>query len=286
MGKATEPSEIGAADWQAVLRRDRTRDGKFVYAALTTGIYCRPSCPARHPHRRNVLIFRKAAEAEQQGFIACRRCHPRSTSLTPAEASIKAALDYIETHIDQRITLPSLSQVTGMSPNHLRQTFQRIVGLSPKAFCDARRLVRLKERLKFGTSVTSATYAAGYGSSRALYEKASKGLGMTPGVYVHGGLGMRISYAVFDSDLGRTLIAVTERGVCAVLSRQDDDLLIGRLHEEFPSAFLAHDPSPPPDWIAAVRSCRTTDPLLSRLSLDLQEGVFQARVWKALESRV
>jgi AraC family transcriptional regulator, regulatory protein of adaptative response / methylated-DNA-[protein]-cysteine methyltransferase len=115
----TESVEIGTVVWQAVLRRDRAFDGKFVYAALTTGIYCRPSCPARHPQPRNTLIFPTGKEAEQEGFIACRRCHPRS-NLTAAEMSIKAALDYIEAHIEQKITLISLSQVTGLSPNHLQ----------------------------------------------------------------------------------------------------------------------------------------------------------------------
>lgn len=283
MAIKTDSVKIGAAVWQAVLRRDRAFDRKFVYAALTTGIYCRPSCPARHPHRRNTLIFPTGTEAEREGFIACRRCHPRSNALTPAETSIKAALDYIEAHIDQKITLTSLSQVTGLSPNHLQQTFARIVGLSPKAFCDARRLVHLKRHLKLGISVISATYAAGYGSSRALYEKASKGLGMTPAIYARGGAGVRIRYAVMDSDLGRTLIAVTERGVCAVLSGQDDKSLIGGLREEFPSASKARDSLPPPQWMSAVRSCRGSDPLLSQLSRDMQGRVFQARVWRALK---
>lgn len=221
-------------------------------------------------------------EAEREGFIACRRCYPGPHSLTPAETSIKAALDYIEAHIDQRITLTSLSQITGSSPNYLQQTFNRIVGISPKAFCDARRLVHLKRHLKSGASVISATYAAGYGSSRALYEKASKGLGMTPAIYARGGAGVRIRYAVMDSDLGRTLIAITDRGVCAVLSGENDRLLAGILHEEFPGASATRDRLADPRWIGAVRSCRGLDPLISQLSRDMQGRVFHARVWRAL----
>src|SRR5580693_8152106 len=91
------------ADWDAVLKKDRHSDGKFVYAAVTTGIYCRPSCPARNPQRRNTLIFVTATEAERQGYVACLRCHPNS--LTPAEKGIKAALDYVEAHLDQATTL-------------------------------------------------------------------------------------------------------------------------------------------------------------------------------------
>jgi AraC family transcriptional regulator of adaptative response/methylated-DNA-[protein]-cysteine methyltransferase len=143
------PGEISNVDWHAVVKKDRHYDGKFVYAAVTTGIYCRPSCPARNPQRRNTLIF-----------------------LT--EKSIKAALDYIETHLDQAITLNTLSQVSGLSPHHLQETFKRIVGLSPKAFCDARRIARFKQYLRAGQSISSACYEVGYGSSRALYEKTTR----------------------------------------------------------------------------------------------------------------
>src|ERR1700720_3058091 len=94
-----EPIEISNAAWQAVLKKDPHYDGKFVYAAVTTGIYCRPSCPARNPHRRNTLIFLTKTEAERRGYVSCLRCRPNS--LTPAERSIKAALEYIEAHLDQ-----------------------------------------------------------------------------------------------------------------------------------------------------------------------------------------
>lgn len=86
------------AAWEAVVKKDRNYDGRFVYAAVTTGIYCRPSCPARNPQRRNTLIFVDGPKAEGQGYTACRRCY--SNSLTPAEETIKATLDYIETHLD------------------------------------------------------------------------------------------------------------------------------------------------------------------------------------------
>jgi len=281
----TDSSKTDSVVWQAVLRRDRSFDGKFVYAALTTGIFCRPSCPARHPHRRNTLIFPTVADAEREGFIACRRCHPGSNSLSPAEACIKATLDYIETHIDQKITLTSLSQVTGLSPNHFQQVFKRFVGISPKAFCDARRLVHLKRHLKCGRSVISATYAAGYGSSRALYEKASKSLGMTPATYARGGLGVRIRYAIMRSASGPALLAVTDQGVCAVLWGKDNKLLAGKLREEFPNASLVRDRALAHQRMSEVRACRNMDPLLAKLSRDVQDRVFGAKVWSALTVR-
>ncbi len=159
---------------------------KFVYVAITARIYCRPSCPARHPHRCNALVFPTAEDAEKRGYLPCLRCHPGIESFTPVEIGIKAALGYIDLHLDESITLNALSQVSGLSPNHLHQTFKRMIGLSPKAFCDARRIARFKECLRSGVSISSACYEAGYGSSRALYEKASKGLGMTPSTYQRG----------------------------------------------------------------------------------------------------
>src|SRR3984957_1909346 len=217
---AGEPAQISAVDWRAVVKKDRRYDGKFVYAAVTTRIYCRPSCPARNPHRRNTLIFLTATQPERQGYISCLRCHP--SSLTPAEKNIMAALDYIEAHLDQTITLNILSQVSGFSPHHLQETFKRIIGLSPKSFCDARRITRFKQHLRAGQSISDACYEVGYGSSRALYEKTRKGLGMTPSVYRHGGKGIHICFSITQSALGSTLVASTEQGVCTVLLGEDD----------------------------------------------------------------
>jgi AraC family transcriptional regulator of adaptative response/methylated-DNA-[protein]-cysteine methyltransferase len=275
---AGEPAQISNVAWQAVLKKDRLYDGKFVYAAVTTGIYCRPSCPARNPHRRNTLIFLTTAEAERQGYVSCLRCHPNS--LTPAERSIKAALDYIEAHLDQPVTLNTLSQVSGLSPHHLQATFKRIVGVSPKAFCDARRIARFKEHLRAGQSISNACYEAGYGSSRALYEKTRKGLGMSPALYRHGGKGIHIRYAISQSALGSALVARTEQGVCTVLLGEDDAVLIRELRQEFPDAVLRQESSA--NW-KAVQSCQDQDPLLSKLPLSLQSRIFLARIWNSLQ---
>jgi AraC family transcriptional regulator of adaptative response/methylated-DNA-[protein]-cysteine methyltransferase len=275
--------EIDSATWQTVLQRDRLQDGRFVYVALTTGIYCRPSCPARHPHRRNTVIVESVAEAEQLGYAACRRCHP--DSLAPAERSIRAALLYIEACPGHTITLNILSRVSGLSPNHLHQTFQRIVGLSPKAFCDARRLARFKERLRAGEPISDACYGVGYGSSRALYERASKHLGMTPATYQRGGVGIRIRYASIGSTLGRVLLAGTQEGICAILLGKDDDTIIGQLRREFPMAVLTRDRIALGTWSASIDSCQREDPLLAKLPLEFRVRVFQAKVWKNLAGR-
>jgi AraC family transcriptional regulator of adaptative response/methylated-DNA-[protein]-cysteine methyltransferase len=230
-----------------------------------------------------VLIFPAAAAAEREGYIACRRCHPGPDALTPAEESVKAALDYIEAHLEQAITLNTLSQVSGLSPNHLQQMFKRIVGLSPKALCDARRLARFKHLLRLGGSISSACYGAGYGSSRALYERASKGLGMTPATYQRGGDGIHIRYTIADAALGRTLIAGTDWGIGTVLLGTGDDLLVAELREEFPNAASIHRFQPRGRWIVAVRGAQREDILLAQLPLHLRKQILLAKVWKALQ---
>ena len=266
--------------WQAVVSKDRRYDGQFVYAAVTTGIYCRPSCPARNPRRRNTLIFWSVAEAEREGYVACVRCHPNS--LTPAEQSIKAALDYIETHVDETITLAILSQVSGLSPHHLQETFRQIVGLSPKVFHDMRRAARFKQFLRAGHSISNACYEVGYGSSRAVYQHTKANLGMTPAAYKGGGKGICVRYATAESELGRVLGATTKLGPCAVLLDEDEDRLIRQLREEFQNATLTNGPSA--KWKTAVNACcQTEDPLLSKLPLSLRERIFQARLYDALK---
>ena len=261
-----------------MFRKDRRYDGKFVYGAVTTGIYCRPSCPARNPMRRNIHMFWTAGEAERRGYVPCLRCHP--SSLTPAERGIKAVLDYIEAHLDQMVTLKELSDVALLSPHHLQGVFKRIVGLSPKAFCDARRFARFKQHLRGGQSIAAACYEVGYGSSRALYERTKKHMGMTPSGYRRGGDGVRIQYSLTKAVGNTVLIARTRMGLCAVLSGEEARALIRDLRGEFPKAEIRRELSA--KWKFAMRSCCVEDPLLSRLPLDLRRRVFQAMVWNTL----
>jgi AraC family transcriptional regulator, regulatory protein of adaptative response / methylated-DNA-[protein]-cysteine methyltransferase len=277
---STGVSLSGEAAWTALLRRDRHYDGRFVYAAVTTGIYCRPSCPARIPYRRNTLIFWTAPEAERQGYVPCLRCHPQSP-LTPAEESIRTALNYIEAHLDQAITLNTLSQVSGLSPHHFREIFKRIVGLSPKAFCDAQRIARFKHLLRAGESISSACYQAGFGSSRALYEKTKQGLGMTPAAYRRGGAGSHIRYTITDSALGRLLIAGVEHRLCAVLLGQNEDVLVSELRNEFPNAGVKRQSSA--KWESVMRLSPGEDPLMSKLPMNMRRRIYQANVWHILK---
>ncbi|HVT57165.1 MAG TPA: bifunctional DNA-binding transcriptional regulator/O6-methylguanine-DNA methyltransferase Ada [Thermoanaerobaculia bacterium] len=267
--------------WEAVLARDRGSDGSFVFAVASTRVYCRPSCPGRHPHRERVALYATPEAAEQAGFRPCKRCRPQSQEAPRAEQSVARALAYLEGHLDETVTLVHLGRLVGMSPTHLQRTFKRETGLTPKEYVQALRVERLKARLKKGDDVTTATYEAGYGAGSRLYEQSDARLGMTPGTFKRGGLGMRIQYTIVASPLGRLLVGFTERGVCAVRLGDSDRELAQGLWTEYPRAFLERQDEGG-DWVQAIVDSLGGAPDPLRLPLDVRGTAFEWRVWKAL----
>ncbi len=278
---ATVPPVPEEAAWSAVLARDRSRDGTFVYAVRTTGVFCRPSCPSRRPRRENVSFFRTAALAEQAGYRACARCGGASREDAASEA-VGRAVAFLESRAGEQVPLQELARRVGMSPFHLQRTFRRVLGVSPRAFQDARRLALFKSRVRQGDPVGLATYEAGYGSSRGLYESARAGLGMTPATYRRGGQGERIRFTTVASELGRLLVAAAGRGVCAVALGADDAALERDLRAEFPRAEVARDDAGVRPSVRAV--VRRLEGAPSALRVDLRGTAFQLRVWEALRA--
>jgi AraC family transcriptional regulator, regulatory protein of adaptative response / methylated-DNA-[protein]-cysteine methyltransferase len=264
--------------WDAVLKRDPLAEGYFYYAVRTTGVFCRPTCPSRRPHPEHVAFFDTADDAQRAGFRPCARCRP--TDVSVQQQAIARAKQLLETNDPP--SLAALGQAVGMSPSHLQRLFKQVTGLSPRQYAAAQRRQRLKTRLRRATSVTAAQYAAGYGSSRALYEAAGPALGMTPGAYRNGGAGTRIAHAVVDSPLGRLLVAATERGVCAVRFG-DDAALRESLRAEYPRATLAEDPDAVAPHVRAILDTLSGQPAASRPPLDVRATAFQERVWDALQ---
>jgi len=266
--------------WQAVLERDPASDGAFVYAVSSTHVYCRPSCPSRRPLRTRVRFFDTPVAAELAGYRACRRCEPQAS--TPAAMrQVESARRYIDQHPDETVTLERLGQVARMSPYHLQRTFKRVVGVSPKAYANARRVERMKSRLKQGDTVSRATYEAGFGSGSRAYEHARSGLGMTPGRYRTGGRGLAIRYAVTASDLGQVLVAATDRGLCAVMLGDDASRLMAALRQEFPAATLERNDPALEEYTGRVLALLDGEPG-ENLPLDVEGTVFQWQVWDAL----
>ena len=271
--------------WQAVLGRDARLDGAFVTGVLTTGIYCRPSCPARHPRRENVRFFDRPETAERAGFRACLRCRPNEAARPPAQAElVRRACRLLEENSGERITLVALAREVGMSPHHLQRTFKRTIGISPRQYADALRLGRLKKRLQGKDSVTMAMYEAGYGSASRLYETSTARLGMTPGAYRDGGRGIHIQYAVAETPIGRVLVAATEHGICSVRIAEPERTMEAALRREFPAATIRRDRDGLSEWVQQLtRHLEGRAPKLD-LPVDVRATAFQWRVWEALRS--
>jgi len=270
--------------WSAVVARDSGMDGEFVFAVASTGVFCRPSCPARRPRRENVTFYSGPEQAEKAGFRACLRCRPKSISGNAQSDAAKAICRYIEQHLDEPVTLARLGKVFHQSPFHLQRRFKTALGITPREYADSCRLRQLKRNLQSGDNVTRAMYDAGYGSSSRLYEKTSAQLGMTPDKYRRGAIAAAIRYTCADSPLGRMLIAATERGICAIqFARSDGELLEG-LRREFPFATRKQDEGGLQVWVESLLSRMTGKELNAALPLDIRATAFQRRVWTYLQS--
>lgn len=277
------PAGIRRKFLAAVASRDARCDGAFVYAVRSTGIYCRPSCPSRRPDAKHVELFALPEDAERAGYRACRRCHPRQPRDAQAEM-IRRVCKEIETSEDVRTGLRRLASIAGISAAHLQRTFRKATGITPRQYADAVRVAQLKSNLRKETDVTTAMYEAGYGSASRLYERSNAQLGMTPDTYRRGGRGMKISYTIANSALGRVLVAATDRGISAVSLGDDDARLIAALRQEYPHAEIRHGSGEHSEWVRAiVRHLAGSSPRLD-LPTDVVATAFQRRVWEALRS--
>lgn len=278
-----EQIQADEARWQAVLARDGRHNGRFVYAVSSTGIYCRPSCPSRHPRRERVRFFAGPDEAERAGFRACKRCTPRA-ALSPEVETVQCICRFIESEPDGPITLAALGAQAGLSPFHLQRLFKRVMGVTPRHYAATHRLGRFKGRVQDTEDVTGALYDAGYASSSGLYARAPLGLGMTPNTYARGGATMHIRYATSACSLGCVLVAATERGICTVTLGGTDVELEEALRREFPAAQIARDDLSLRAWTETlVRYVEGGQPLPD-LPLDVMATAFQSRVWAALRA--
>jgi AraC family transcriptional regulator, regulatory protein of adaptative response / methylated-DNA-[protein]-cysteine methyltransferase len=257
----------------------------FFFAVKSTGVYCRPCCPARRPGREQVEFFDSADAAESAGYRACLRCQPRELPIAARKANIVSAIRaYLDGRAEEKIALAEIGEAVNLNPMRAQRMFKEAMGVTPHAYLRARRLGRLKSEMKNGSSVTTALFDAGYGSSSRLYENASARLGMTPSVYRKGAPGMRIVYDIAACYLGKVLAAATDRGICSVQLGDSEAALKAALAEEFPGARLERDPEemriPLEKVVAAVEG--RLDAL--SLPLDLQATSFELRVWEGLRA--
>jgi AraC family transcriptional regulator, regulatory protein of adaptative response / methylated-DNA-[protein]-cysteine methyltransferase len=261
------------------------RTGAFVYGVATTGIYCRPSCPARRPRQDNVAFFDTGEAARAAGFRACRRCRPDEVHAAHPHATlIEAACRRIE-EADEPLSLNELAADARMSPYHFHRVFKAITGLTPKAYAGAQRANRMRDALAGRkASVTAAIYGSGYGASSRFYEKSGEILGMTATAYRNGGQDAEISFAVGECSLGSVLVARSAKGVCALTLGDDPDALVRDLQDRFPNAELVGGDSEFEALVARVVGL-VDDPATGLgLPLDMRGTAFQQRVWTALQA--
>ncbi len=262
--------------WTAVLARDRAFDGRFVTGVLTTGIYCRPSCAARHPARANVRFFADGAAARAAGLRPCKRCLPDDVSrderaVLAAIAAIKAA--------EQPLALAALATETGYSPTHFQRVFTRHTGLSPAAYARALMQERAADALTSEDKVTEAIYAAGYSGPSRFYDSNRGRLGMAPSAWANGGQGVTIRWAVVPSSLGPMLVAATDKGVCRLSFNEGREALERR----FPKAELIEGGADFAGLLEQVVAAVEAPGDSSSIPLDVKGTAFQEAVWQELQ---
>jgi AraC family transcriptional regulator, regulatory protein of adaptative response / methylated-DNA-[protein]-cysteine methyltransferase len=275
--------------YEAVRTRDAEADGIFYYAVATTGVYCRPSCPARLALRANVSFHPTPEAAERAGFRSCKRCRPRETPRAELHARLIERARALLEAPGPKMSLNELAAQIGLSPYHFHRLFSRHVGMTPKQYAAAHRLTRFTEAARAQPSVTAAIYEAGYSSSSRFYEQSSGALGMAPTELRRGGEGLEMRAVIRKCALGQVLVAVTRRGVCAINFGDRAVDLERDLEARFPHARIeSSSASNDPEFEALIENVlRLVDDAgkgadLSGIPLDLLGTAFQQRVWRAL----
>ena len=263
--------------WAAFEARDRHSDGRFVGAVLTTGIYCKPSCPARHPKREHVTFYRDPAEAREAGYRACLRCKPDEVgrdrvAVAQAVALLAAAEDMIG--------LDDLAHQVGYAPHHFHRLFKRATGVTPAAYARGLRAQRAAQALTGEASVTAAIYDAGYSAPSRFYENGAKRLGMSPSAWKRGGAGVTIRWTIAETSLGAMLVAATDKGLCRVSFDEDEAALRGR----FPNAEIVEGGTALATLAAQVVASVESPERDLDLPLDVQGTAFQEAIWQALRA--
>jgi AraC family transcriptional regulator of adaptative response/methylated-DNA-[protein]-cysteine methyltransferase len=261
--------------WAAVMRRDRSADGRFVTGVLSTGIYCRPSCAARHPKRENVRFFASGAEAAAAGLRACLRCRPEE--VTREAAALATAVRLIE-GAEEVLPLERLAAAAGYSPFHFHRLFKRATGVTPAEYARGRRAKAMGEKLESGERVTDAIYDAGFSGPGRFYAEAKARLGMAPSVWRDGGRGETIRWAQAETSLGLMLVAATEKGICRLAFDEGE----AELRARFAHAQVEPGGAAMADLVERAVAAVEAPERPHDLPLDVRGTAFQEAVWREL----
>ncbi len=281
-GHPVHTSVVDDPRWAQIFARDISADGQFWYSVVTTGVYCRPSCPSRTANPKNVQLHETLEAARATGFRPCKRCHPDAMSPQSGNAALVARACRLIEESESELALSDLAAALALSPRHFHRVFKATTGLTPKAYASAQRALRVRQILKGPGSVTEALYDAGFNSSGRFYEKSNAILGMTPNRYRAGGVDEEIHFAVGESTLGTILTASSGKGVAAILLGGDPDELVRNLQDRFPKARLIGADRDYETLVARVVGLVEAPYLGHDLPLDIRGTAFQQRVWQAL----
>ena len=269
--------------WARIVARDRTADGHLWYSVLTTGVYCRPSCPSRSANPENVQLHDTVEEARATGFRPCKRCRPDGLSVDAENVAIVARACRLIEQSEEEPSLIDLAEAVGRSPSYFHRRFKAVTGLTPKGYAAAHRAAKVREGLASGNSVTEAIYDAGFNSNGRFYEKSTGMLGMTPSQYRAGGANEEIRFAVGETSLGAILVASSKKGVASILLGDDPNELVHELQDRFPKARLIGADRNYEALVARVVGFIEAPRLGLDLPLDVRGTAFQRRVWQALQ---
>ena len=282
--QTSSSSEIPRSEsrYRAVRTRDARADGTFFYSVATTGVYCRPTCPARPALRENIAFHATPEDAERAGFRACKRCKPRDVPQAERHARVVAAARRALESAEAPIGLASLAAQAALSPHYLHRLFKKHVGMTPGEYAAACRLRRAASELRDGRPVTAAIYEAGYSSSSRFYEGGGAALGMAPSALRRGGMGIEMRAVVTHCSLGHVLVAATARGVCAIAFGEAAGELFAELRARFPQAIVGPADDALQALAARVVALIDATELASSIPLDLMGTAFQQKVWREL----
>ncbi|KZB62811.1 DNA-3-methyladenine glycosylase 2 family protein [Thalassospira sp. MCCC 1A02491] len=218
--------------YQALKTRDRRFDGRFYTAVLTTGIFCRPICPAVTPKRANVEFYPSAEAAIAHGFRPCLRCRPEAAPGSPASAGVHATVARAVRLIDQGVletgSIADLADRLGVGDRHLRRIFKEHTGVTPQEHAKARRLLRARQ-LIVDSNLTMIEIAdiAGYGSLRRFNDAMKQAYGQAPTAFRRG-IKLKSSQARSD-----------DRGDDDPFAPRNDDLILRlRARQPFDAEYL------------------------------------------------
>src|SRR3954463_12856589 len=280
--KSTLPSVADDPRWARIVARDKTADGHLWYSVITTGVYCRPSCPSRVANPENVQLHDTLESAKATGFRPCKRCNPDGPSIEAENAALVAKACRIIEESEEEPSLEELADAIGRSPSYFHRVFKAATGVTPKGYAAAHRATKVRHGLASGGTITETIYDAGFNSSGRFYERSTDMLGMTPSKYRSGGMNEEIKFAVGETSLGALLVASTDKGIAAILLGDEPDKLVRDLQDRFPKAHLLGGDRDYEALVARVVGFVEEPWIGLDLPLDVRGTAFQHRVWRGV----